>query len=73
MLIPQVGQALRVVVVDVTREGDPPAPLRIANPEILWHSEEKLTVNEGCLSLPDEVTEGDLRRVGEHQSSDFVW
>src|ERR1700736_6703336 len=35
---PQVGAAQRVIVVDVARDGEKPQPMRIANPEILWHS-----------------------------------
>jgi peptide deformylase len=54
---PQVGAAQRVVVVDVAREGEKPQPLRIANPEILWRSEEIMTANEGCLSLPEHYAD----------------
>ncbi|MGE5268112.1 MAG: peptide deformylase [Thiohalocapsa sp.] len=54
---PQVGAAARVLVVDVAREGEKPQPLRIANPEILWQSEELMTANEGCLSLPEHYAD----------------
>jgi peptide deformylase len=54
---PQVGVARRVLVVDVAREGEPPQPLRIANPQILWRSEEMATYNEGCLSLPEHYAD----------------
>jgi peptide deformylase len=54
---PQVGVARRVLVVDVAREGEPPQPLRIANPEILRRSEEMATYNEGCLSLPEHYAD----------------
>ena len=54
---PQVGAAQRVIVVDVAREGEKPNPLRIANPEILWRSEEMMTANEGCLSLPEHYAD----------------
>jgi peptide deformylase len=54
---PQVGAAQRVIVVDVAREGEKPQPLRIANPEILWRSEERMTANEGCLSLPEHYAD----------------
>ena len=54
---PQVGVAQRVIVVDVAREGEKPQPLRIANPEILWRSEEIMTANEGCLSLPEHYAD----------------
>ena len=54
---PQVGVAKRVLVVDVARENEPPQPLRIANPEILWRSEELATYSEGCLSLPEHYAD----------------
>jgi peptide deformylase len=54
---PQVGVTRRVLVVDVAREGESPQPLRIANPEILWRSEEMATYNEGCLSLPEHYAD----------------
>lgn len=50
---PQVGVLKRVIVVDVAREGEPPQPLRMANPEVVWSSEEINVHEEGCLSLPD--------------------
>jgi peptide deformylase len=50
---PQVGVLKRVIVVDVAREGEPPRPLRMANPEVVWSSEEINVHEEGCLSLPD--------------------
>src|SRR6266403_4167204 len=46
---PQVGAAHRVLVVDVAREGEEPNPMRIANPEIVWRSDETMIANEGCL------------------------
>jgi len=54
---PQVGVTRRVLVLDVAREGEPKQPLRIANPELLWHADELLTYNEGCLSLPEHYAE----------------
>jgi peptide deformylase len=54
---PQVGAAERVIVVDVAREGEKPQPMRLANPEILWRSEELMTANEGCLSLPEHYAD----------------
>lgn len=60
---PQVGVAKRVLVLDVAQEGEKPAPLKIANPEILWHSEELATYSEGCLSLPEHYA--DVTRPAE--------
>jgi len=54
---PQVGEALRVIVVDCAREGEPRRPLKIANPELVWKSDELITVNEGCLSLPEHYAD----------------
>lgn len=54
---PQLGVAKRVIVVDVARDGEKPQPLRIANPEILWRSDETTMANEGCLSLPEHYAD----------------
>ncbi len=54
---PQVGVLKRVLVVDAARQGDAPNPLKIANPEIVWRSEELATYNEGCLSLPEHYAD----------------
>ncbi len=54
---PQVGVSLRVVVVDLAKEGEPRAPLRLVNPEITWRSEETVVMEEGCLSLPEQFAE----------------
>ena len=54
---PQVGVTRRILVVDVSREDEPRRPFKIANPEILWHSEELATYNEGCLSLPEHYAD----------------
>ncbi|NKD55675.1 MULTISPECIES: peptide deformylase [unclassified Haematospirillum] len=50
---PQVGVLKRIIVIDAADRGEPPAPLRMANPEIIWASEETAPYEEGCLSLPD--------------------
>jgi peptide deformylase len=54
---PQVGRLERVIVVDIARDGEERQPLCIANPEILWASEELATYNEGCLSLPEHYAD----------------
>ncbi len=51
---PQVGVAKRIIVVDPAMEKAPLAPIKMANPEIIWTSDEKKTHEEGCLSLPQE-------------------
>ena len=54
---PQVGEAVQVIVVDVAREGEPRQPLRMANPEVIWASDEHGPAEEGCLSQPDQFAE----------------
>lgn len=54
---PQVGVPKRVIVMDVAREGEDPKPLKMANPEILWRSDEEMVCEEGCLSVPDQYSE----------------
>lgn len=53
---PQVGVPLRLVVIDLQPE-DKPAPLVLINPEILATSEERVTREEGCLSLPNQYAD----------------
>ncbi len=54
---PQIGVAKRVVVMDVSEKDEEPAPLRLINPEILWTSEDLVTAQEGCLSVPEQYAE----------------
>ena len=54
---PQVGVAKRVIVIDLAKDGEPRAPLRLANPEILWVSDEDAVFEEGCLSVPEHYAE----------------
>ena len=54
---PQVGVLKRVIVMDAAREGDPSNPLKMANPEIVWVSDDDNTYEEGCLSVPEHYGE----------------
>ena len=54
---PQVGVAKRVIVVDISRGEDAPAPYRMANPEVVRVSETLADYEEGCLSLPEHYAE----------------
>jgi len=52
----QIAEQRRVIVLDVAKREDEqaaPQPLCLANPEIVWASEEVSTYQEGCLSIPD--------------------
>ena len=51
---PQIGIGRRIVVMDCAgREDEPPDPICLVNPELLWTSEERDEQEEGCLSVPD--------------------
>src|SRR5215472_3577317 len=54
---PQVGEALRILVVDIAKDGEPSDPRKFVNPEIAWASDEKVLWEEGCLSLPEQFAE----------------
>jgi peptide deformylase len=60
---PQVGVLERVLVVDIAGKGEPPQPVRMVNPEIVWQSDGLATYNEGCLSFPDQYA--DVTRPAE--------
>lgn len=49
---PQVGILKRVIVADVSLPDEPEQPICLANPEIVWRSDNLATGSEGCLSLP---------------------
>ncbi len=51
---PQVGECLRVIVVDADVENRGKSPLKLVNPRIV-RSEGRRESEEGCLSLPDLV------------------
>ncbi|MBS0297369.1 MAG: peptide deformylase [Proteobacteria bacterium] len=49
----QIGEPVRVIVMDLAKEGEEPAPRYFVNPEITWASEELFSYEEGCLSVPE--------------------
>ncbi|HPF22025.1 MAG: peptide deformylase [Hyphomonas sp.] len=49
----QIGVPLRIIVMDLAKEGEEPQPKYFVNPEIVETVEETLPYEEGCLSVPD--------------------
>ena len=49
----QIGEMKRMVVMDLSKEGEPKDPIVMINPEIKKYSEETVTSEEGCLSIPE--------------------
>lgn len=54
---PQVGVLKRIIVVDTAGPDEDPQPYRMANPEIIWVSDDTVCREEGCLSLPEQYAE----------------
>lgn len=54
---PQVGVQKRVLVMDISAKDEDPTPVYMANPEIVWASEDEDLHEEGCLSLPDQFAD----------------
>jgi peptide deformylase len=54
---PQVGVLKRVMVLDLAPTNEPPQPLRIADPEIVWVSDADAIYEEGCLSVPEHYAD----------------
>ena len=59
----QIAEPKRVVVIDVAKKDDPPAPMFFVNPELVWACEETAPYEEGCLSIPEyyEIVERPTR------------
>ena len=53
----QVGLLERLVVIDCSGEMERTDPIKMVNPEIIGHSENKILHNEGCLSVPKEYAD----------------
>jgi len=53
----QIGLPLRLLVIDLAKEDDEPAPHVFINPEILDSSDDRSVYEEGCLSIPEYYAE----------------
>jgi len=70
----QVGVDKRVIVMDINagNEGEPSIVIKLANPEILWASQETSLAEEACLSVPGTYgavkrpTRVKIRYLNEH-------
>ncbi|MEO8757612.1 MAG: peptide deformylase [Devosia sp.] len=49
----QIGEMKRIVVMDLSKEGEKPDPIVMINPEIKKYSDETVATEEGCLSIPE--------------------
>tara|TARA_S200000501_G_scaffold280596_1_gene264597 strand:- start:151 stop:675 length:525 start_codon:yes stop_codon:yes gene_type:complete len=53
----QVGILKRVIVIDLSKDGEKKEPIFIVNPEITSKSKELISYEEGCLSIPNQFAE----------------
>ena len=53
----QVGILKRIIVIDLSKEDEKKEPLFIVNPEITSKSNELISYEEGCLSIPNQFAE----------------
>ena len=53
----QIGILKRVIVIDLSKEGEKKTPLFIVNPNIISKSKEHISYEEGCLSIPNQFAE----------------
>ncbi|MEM9839639.1 MAG: peptide deformylase [Pseudomonadota bacterium] len=53
----QVGEPLRIIVMDLAGQDEEPQPRYFVNPKIIDPSEDEAPYEEGCLSVPDAFEE----------------
>jgi peptide deformylase len=53
----QIAEPIRLLVIDIAKKEEPPAPQVFVNPEILWRADGRSTYEEGCLSIPEYYAE----------------
>ena len=53
----QIGVPKRVIVIDLSKQGEKKNPLYFVNPKILIKSKNDATYEEGCLSVPNQFAE----------------
>ncbi|MAU95957.1 MAG: peptide deformylase [Fulvimarina sp.] len=53
----QVGEPIRMLVLDISKEDEEKAPRVLINPEVVASADERSVYEEGCLSIPDYYAE----------------
>lgn len=53
----QVGEPVRLVVIDLAKKDEERRPMVLVDPEITWSSDETRVHEEGCLSIPEYYEE----------------
>ena len=67
----QIGVPKRIIVMDLSKEENKKSPMYFVNPLIIKKNDEKITYEEGCLSVPKQFAEIDRPSKCEVEYLDF--
>ena len=67
----QIGVPKRIIVMDISKDGEKKEPMYFANPVIKAKDNNKSTYEEGCLSVPNQFAEIDRPSKCEVEYLDF--
>ena len=67
----QIGVPKRIIVMDISKEENKKNPMYFVNPIIIKKNDEKVTYEEGCLSVPNQFAEIDRPSKCEVEYLDY--
>ena len=67
----QIGVQKRIIVLDISKEKNKKNPMYFVNPIIIKKNDEKVTYEEGCLSVPNQFAEIDRPSKCEVEYLDY--
>ena len=67
----QIGVPKRIIVLDISKEENKKNPMYFVNPIIINKNDEKVTYEEGCLSVPNQFAEIDRPSKCEVEYLDY--
>ena len=67
----QIGVPKRIIVMDISKEENKKKPMYFVNPIIINKNDEKVTYEEGCLSVPNQFAEIDRPSKCEVEYLDY--
>ena len=67
----QIGVPKRIIVMDLSKEENKKTPMYFVNPLIIKKNDEKITYEEGCLSVPNQFAEIDRPSKCEVEYLDY--
>ena len=67
----QIGVPKRIIVMDISKEENKKKPMYFVNPILIKKNDEKVTYEEGCLSVPNQFAEIDRPSKCEVEYLDY--